>query len=186
MFSLAGKFEIKGCESDCECLKEGAGKRHIHIEGIFAHSAELHIDVIVVVLVYQLEILDTGFVHSPVEIQYERLHLCKKSKKLGAILTLVPLRRLIEEEHHMLDVTDLKLLLDRMLRLKKCAHIKEMNWIKSQMLFIWGYLHLQDATCADCLTNLRLATEPSCDEALCSPAHWSRTGHSRADTEDCL
>jgi hypothetical protein len=81
--------------------------------------------VIVVVLVYQLEILDTGFVHSPVEIQYERLHLYKKGKKLGAILTLVPLRRLIEEEHHMLDVTDLKLLLDRMLRLKNALTLRK-------------------------------------------------------------
>jgi hypothetical protein len=76
--SLAGKFEIKGCESNRECLKEGAGKRHIHIEGVFAHSAKLHIDVIVVVLVYQLEVLHAGLIHSPIKIQYESLHLYRK------------------------------------------------------------------------------------------------------------
>jgi hypothetical protein len=44
----------------------------------------------------------------------------EKSKNSDyAILTLIPLGRLVEEEHDIFDVTYLKLLLDRMLSLKK-------------------------------------------------------------------
>jgi len=76
--------------------------------------------VIVVVLVYQLEVLHAGLVHSPIKIQYESLHLYRKSKNSDcAILTLIPLGRLVEEEHDIFDVAYLKLLLDRMLSLKK-------------------------------------------------------------------
>ena len=75
MTSLAGKFKIEGGEANGKGLEERAGESYIHVEGILAHSTELHVDVIVVVLVYQLEVFHRRFVHSPVEIQHKCLHL---------------------------------------------------------------------------------------------------------------
>lgn len=59
---------------------------------------------VVVVLVYQLEVLDACLVHTPVEIQYKRLHL------------FVPLRGLIEEKHNFLHIVLFELLLNRVVR----------------------------------------------------------------------
>lgn len=56
---------------------------------------------VVVVLVYQLEILYGGLIHTPVEVEHKCLHL------------LVPLGRLVEEEHDVFRVINFELLLDR-------------------------------------------------------------------------
>ena len=58
---------------------------------------------IVVVLVYQLEVFDGGFVDAPIEIQYEGLNL------------LVPLRWFVKEEHYLLGVINFELLLYRLI-----------------------------------------------------------------------
>lgn len=55
---------------------------------------------VIVVFVYQLEVLNGGLVHAAIEIQYKGLHL------------LVPLGRFVEEKHDVLRVVDFKLLLD--------------------------------------------------------------------------
>ena len=65
-----------------------------------ANATKLHVNVIVVVFVYQLKVFDTCFIYTAIEIEHERLHL------------LVPLWRLVKEEHDPLCVINLKLLLD--------------------------------------------------------------------------
>lgn len=66
---------------------------------------------VVVVLVYQLEVLDASLVHAAVEIKNERLHL------------FVPLRRLVEEKHNLFDVVLLKLLLNRVVRILRVPRL---------------------------------------------------------------
>lgn len=57
---------------------------------------------VVVVLVYQLEVLDAGLVDSAIEVEHECLHL------------FVPLGRLVKEEHDSFCVINLELLLYRL------------------------------------------------------------------------
>lgn len=78
--SLACKFEIEWGESYREGLKQAARERHVHIERVLANSPKLHVDVIVVVFVYQLEVLNGGLVHTAIEIQHKRLHLYAHNK----------------------------------------------------------------------------------------------------------
>lgn len=100
-FSLAGKFEIEWGQADREGLEQADREWNVHIKIVFAYAPKLHVDVVVVVLVYQLEVLDARLVYAPVEIQNERLHL------------FVPFGRLIEEKHDLLHVVLLELLLNR-------------------------------------------------------------------------
>ena len=62
-----------------------------------AYAAKLHINVVVVVLVNQLEVLDARLVNPTIKIEHKRLHL------------FIPLRRLIEEEHDSLCIINLEL-----------------------------------------------------------------------------
>jgi len=64
-----------------------------------SYTAKLHVDMVVVVLVYQLKVLDRGLVDSSIKIEDESLHL------------FVPLGWLVEEEHNSLSVIDLELFL---------------------------------------------------------------------------
>jgi len=70
---------------------------------LLTHAPELHIDMVVVVLVYQLKVLDTGLVDSAIEVEYEGLDL------------FVPFGWLIEEEHDSFCVINLELLLNRLI-----------------------------------------------------------------------
>ena len=74
--SFAGELEVEGSEADAEGLEHRAGVGHVHVEVLRTHSPKLHVDVVVVVLVYQLKVLDRCLVYSSVEIQHECLHLC--------------------------------------------------------------------------------------------------------------
>ena len=74
-FSLASKFKVEGGEADSERLEQRAGVRHVHIKVLLPHAPKLQVDVVVVVLVYQLKVLDARLVHTSIEIQHERLHL---------------------------------------------------------------------------------------------------------------
>lgn len=75
-YSFASKFEIKGGKADSEGLKERHGIGHVHVEVLGADAPKLHIDVIVIVLVNQLEILHTRLVDPPVKVKHKSLHLC--------------------------------------------------------------------------------------------------------------
>ena len=66
--SLARKFEIEGGESDRESLENWTGKRDVHVEVVFADAAELHINVVIVVFVYQLKVFDGCLVYASVEV----------------------------------------------------------------------------------------------------------------------
>ena len=55
--SFAGELEVEGSEADAKGLEHGAGVGHVHVEVLRADSPELHINVVVVVLVYQLKVL---------------------------------------------------------------------------------------------------------------------------------
>lgn len=98
--SLAGELEVETCESDAKRLEQRARVRYVHVKVLGAYPTKLHVNVIVVVLVYQLKILDRCLVNPPIEIENESLHL------------LVPLRGLIEEKHYALGVIYFKLFLD--------------------------------------------------------------------------
>ena len=65
-----------------------------------ANAPKLHVNVIVIVFVYQLKVLHTRLINSPIEVEDEGLNL------------FIPLWRLVKEEHDPLCVINLKLLLD--------------------------------------------------------------------------
>ena len=104
-YSLTGKFEVEGGQADGEGLKDGAWEGDVHVEVVLAHASELHVNVVVVVLVYQLKILHACLVDPPVEVEHEGLHL------------LIPLGGLVEEEHYVLRVILPELLANRLVRL---------------------------------------------------------------------
>ena len=93
--SLASELEVEGGEADAEGLEERGRVRHVHVEVLLAHAPELHIYVIVVVLVYQLKVLDGGLIHAPIEVKHKRLHLCRhiNTKLLLALALLDWARR---------------------------------------------------------------------------------------------
>jgi len=99
--SFARKFKIEATERNCIGLENTEREGAVHVEGVFADTSELHVDFGVVVLVYELKVLDTGLVDAPVEVQDEGLHL------------LVPLGRFIEEEHKIFGLVGRKLSLYR-------------------------------------------------------------------------
>jgi len=76
--SLARKFKIEGGEPNRERLENWAGERDIHVEVVFADAPELHINVVIVVFVYQLKVFYGRFVYPSVEIKHESLDLCRK------------------------------------------------------------------------------------------------------------
>ena len=102
MCSFACKLEIKGSESNAEGLEEGARERDIHVKVVPSYATKLHINVIVIVFVYQLKVLDTRFIYSAIEVKYKGLDL------------FVPLRWFVKEEHDSLCIVNLKLLLNRL------------------------------------------------------------------------
>ena len=97
--SFACKLEIKGSESNTEGLEEGARERDIHVKVVSSYATKLHINVVVIVFVYQLKVLDTRFIYSAIEIKYKGLHL------------FIPLRWFVKEEHNLLGVINFELLL---------------------------------------------------------------------------
>ena len=86
---------------------------------------------VVVVLVYQLEVLDAGLVDTAIEVEHECLHLCfsKNMSEKGQIflLTFVPLGRLVKEEHDSFCVINLELLLYRLVFLYKIEKVEYKN-----------------------------------------------------------
>ena len=99
IISFACKLEIEGCESNTKGLEEGTRERDIHIKVVPSYATKLHINVIVIVFVYQLKVFDTRFIYSAIEIKHKGLDL------------FVPLRWFVEEEHDPLRVVLLELLL---------------------------------------------------------------------------
>lgn len=99
--SLAGEFEVETTKRYTVGLEYAEGERAVHVEQVLADAAELHVYLIIVVLVYQLEVLDAGLVDTPVEIEHEGLHL------------FVPLRRFVEKEHDVFRVIIIEFALDR-------------------------------------------------------------------------
>jgi len=88
IYSFTRKFKIKTTKRNGICLEYTKWKSNIHIESIFTDSSELHIDLIIIVLINQLEVLNWSLVHTTVEIQHERLNL------------LIPLRWFVEIKHY--------------------------------------------------------------------------------------
>lgn len=98
--SFAGKFEIEWGETYAKGLEEGTWEGHIHVKVMSTDTTKLHVNVVVVVLVYQLKVFNAGFIHSAIEIEHEGLNL------------FIPLRRLVKEEHDPFCVINLKLFLE--------------------------------------------------------------------------
>ena len=73
--SLARKFEIKRGQAYCECLEDWARVRHVHVEVLLSNAAELHVDVVVVIFINELEILNWCFVNAPIKVKNKRLNL---------------------------------------------------------------------------------------------------------------
>lgn len=73
--SLARKFEIKRSQAYRECLEDRAGVRYVHVEVLLSNAAKLHVDVIVVVFINELEILNWCFVNAPIKVKNKRLNL---------------------------------------------------------------------------------------------------------------
>ena len=78
LHSFACEFEIKGTESCTEGLEQGHGEGSIHVEVVLANSPKLHVNPIIIILVYQLEVLHRSLINPTVEIQDESLDLYKK------------------------------------------------------------------------------------------------------------
>lgn len=97
--SFACEFEIKGRQPNCKGLEQRGWESHVHIETMRANTSKLHVNVVIIILVYKLEVFDWCFVHASIKIKHESLYL------------FVPLGRLVEEEHDSLCVVNLKLLL---------------------------------------------------------------------------
>ena len=112
--SLASEFEIERSETSTEGLEERAWERHVHVKVVPTDTPKLHVNVIVVVLVYQLKVFHARFVHSAIEIENKGLHL------------LVPFGWLVKEEHDPLCVINLKLLLERLVFLSSTN--KNQRW----------------------------------------------------------
>jgi len=55
--SFTCEFEVERRESNREGLKDRAGERHVHVEVVLAHATKLQVNVVVVILVYQLKVL---------------------------------------------------------------------------------------------------------------------------------
>ena len=89
-----------------------------------ANAPELHVNLVVVIFIDQLEVLHRGFVYSAVKIEYEGLDSCTQRKgiRLMRVLTFVPLRRLIKEEHYIFSVILFKLLLDSVIAIRRFPH----------------------------------------------------------------
>ena len=89
-----------------------------------ANAPELHINLVVVVFINQLEVLHRGFVYSAIKIEYEGLDSCtqREEVKFIKVLTFVPLRRLIKEEHYIFSVVLFKLLLDSVIAIRRLPH----------------------------------------------------------------
>ena len=73
--SLARKFEIKWSQTYCECLEDWAGVSHVHVEVLLSNAAELHVDVVVVVFINELEILNWCLVNAPIKVKNKCLNL---------------------------------------------------------------------------------------------------------------
>jgi len=86
---------------------------------------------VVVVLVYQLEVLDAGLVDTAIEVEHECLHLCfsknMSEKGQNFLLTFVPLGRLVKEEHDSFCVINLELLLYRLVFLYKIEKVENIG-----------------------------------------------------------
>ena len=76
--SLARKFEIKRSQAYRECLEDWAGVRYVHVEVLLSNAAKLHVDVVVVVFVNELEILNWCLVNAPIKVKNKRLNLYSK------------------------------------------------------------------------------------------------------------
>lgn len=98
--SFTCKFKIKGTQTNSVRLKYTKGKGHVHVENVFAYSAELHVDFAVVMLVYQLKVFDTCFINTTVKVKHKCLHL------------FVPLGGFIKEEHYIISVVGCELALN--------------------------------------------------------------------------
>lgn len=152
--SLARKLEVKRRQSDCERLEKRARESYVHVEHLFAHAAKLHVDVVVVVLVNQLEVFNGRLVDAAVEVEHERLHL------------FIPLGRLVEEKHYIFIVVLLELLLDRHVRLQsQDPHLRQ-----------------SFSTCAARRARRRSEATPSFAEDPSTPARSSRTAPRPAAT----
>ena len=66
--SLTRKLEVEARQGDAECLENRLRKGYVHVKVLLACAAELHVDAVVVELVYQLEILDRGLVDSAIKV----------------------------------------------------------------------------------------------------------------------
>jgi hypothetical protein len=82
----------------------------------------LHVDLVVVVLIYQLEVLDRGLVDSAIKVEHEGLDSYEKRIRIFKTLTFVPLGRLVEEKHYVLGVVLFKLLLDCVVAIRGFPH----------------------------------------------------------------
>lgn len=85
--SFASILEVEGCQPNRERLEDRAWIRNVHVEILLTDAAELHVYMVIVVFVDQLEVLDRRLVNTSVEIKHESLYL------------FIPLRRFIKEEH---------------------------------------------------------------------------------------
>ena len=66
--SFASKFEIEWGETYTEGLEEGTWEGYIHVKVMTTDAPKLHINMVVVVFVYQLKVFNARFIHSTIEI----------------------------------------------------------------------------------------------------------------------
>ena len=71
--SLAGQFAVEAGERHPKGLEGAHGVAVVHGEDVLGHAAELHDDVVEVVVVHDLEVLHRGLRHAAVEVEHVAL-----------------------------------------------------------------------------------------------------------------
>ena len=80
--SLTCKFKVKATKRYSVRLENTERERTVHVEQVLSNATELHVNFIVVVLVNQLEVLDTTLRHTSLEIQHVTTHLVVPGRTL--------------------------------------------------------------------------------------------------------
>ena len=68
MDSLTRKLEVERSQAYRKCLEHRARVCYIHVEVLLPDTAKLHVNMVVVVLINQLEIFNRRFINAPIEV----------------------------------------------------------------------------------------------------------------------
>ena len=66
--SLTRKLEVERSQAYRKRLEHRARVCHIHVEVLLPDTAKLHVNMVVVVLINQLEIFNRRFINAPIEV----------------------------------------------------------------------------------------------------------------------